>query len=101
MNISKNLIIMTIFVILGMIIGPTIYKVYSAHNANLIKVVEKEFMYYAKTCYNEDKCSNIIYLKDLYDNNYLEERLADPITKKYYSEESYINIDTNEIVLVS
>ncbi len=97
---SKKVVFITIIIILGMIVFPTIYKIYLNNNENLIKVVEKEFEYYAKKCFNEDKCENIVYLKDLYDNDYLEEKLTDPLSKRYYSDESYINIDTGEINLI-
>lgn len=99
---NKKAIILTIVVILGMIIVPTIYKIYTEYNNNLILVVEKEFTYYAKKCFNEDVCKEkIVYLKDLYDNNYLKENLNNPINKKYYSSESFINLETYEIKLIS
>jgi len=98
---NKRVIILTLFVILGMIIVPTVYKIYKRHNDNLIKVVENEFMYQAKTCFNENKCSNIVYLKDLYSFNYLKEKLTNPINKKYYSEDSFVNLEKNELKLIS
>jgi len=99
---NRKIILLTLFIIAGMIIFPTIYKVYKEHNDNLILVVEKEFSYYAKKCFNEDKCENeIIYLKDLYENKYLEDKLTNPINKKYYKEESFINLETYEIKLIS
>lgn len=99
---NKKAIILTIVVILGMIIVPTIYKIYTEYNNNLILVVEKEFTYYAKKCFNEDVCKDkIVYLKDLYDNNYLKENLTNPINKKYYSSDSFINLETYEIKLIS
>lgn len=83
-----------------MIILPTIYKVYTRHNNNLIKVVEKEVLYEARLCYKEDKCSEKVLLKDLYENEYIKEKLSNPITKKYYSEESFIDLKTNKINLI-
>lgn len=99
---NKKVIVLTIFIILGMIVGPTIYKVYMNHQDNLKLVVENKFTYNAKNCYNSDVCkSTTVTLKELYDNNYLEEKLTNPKTKKYYSEDSYINLETNEIKLIS
>lgn len=99
---NKKIITLTLFIIAGMVIVPTIYKIYKEHNNNLVLVVEKEFAYYAKKCYNEDKCQNkTIYLKELYENKYLEERLTNPLNKKYYKEDSYINLETQEIKLIS
>lgn len=99
---NRKIITLTLFIIAGMVIVPTIYKIYKEHNNNLVLVVEKEFTYYAKKCYNEDKCQNkTIYLKELYENKYLEERLTNPLNKKYYKEDSYINLETQEIKLIS
>ena len=93
---NKKVIILTILVILIIIIGPLIYKIYQNHENNLIKVVEEEFLYQAKRCYDADICSNKVYLKDLYTNNYLEDKLTNPLNKKYYSEDSYVDLDTKE-----
>ena len=84
-----------------MIIIPTIYKIHEEHNNRLLLVVEKEFEYYAKECYLNDECENVVTLKELYDLNYLEDRLANPITKKYYDDTSSIHLDTKEIDLIS
>lgn len=96
---NKKVIILTVCVIIGMILFPTIYKVYQKHNEDLVTVVEKEFLYQAKKCFHDDECSNMVTLKDLYEKDYLTEKLTNPISKKYYLEESYINLDTEEIYL--
>lgn len=98
---NKKVIIITIAVIAGMIIIPTIYKIHENHNNKLLLVVEEEFHYYAKQCYLNDECTSTVTLKDLYDKGYLEDKLTNPINKKYYDEESSINLDTNEINLIS
>lgn len=99
---NKRVIELTIFIILGMIICPTVYKIYQNHNANLIRVVENKFLYNATKCYKADDClSSTIYLKDLYEKEYIKEQLTNPLNKKYYSLESYINLETNEIKLIS
>lgn len=98
---SKKIITSSLFIILGMIVLPTIYKIYTNHNNNLIKVVEQEFLYQARICYKQAKCENKVYLKDLYENNYLIEKLTNPLNKKYYDENSYIDLEKNEIKLVS
>lgn len=86
---------------MGITLVPTIYKIHENHNDKLLLVVKEEFHYYAKKCYLEDKCSNVVTLKDLYDKGYLKEKLTNPITKKYYNENSSIHLDTNEINLIS
>lgn len=98
---NKKVIILTIAVIVGMIVIPTIYKIHENHNDKLIQVVEKEFSYYAKKCFLNDECGNIVTLKNLYDSGYINERLSNPITKKYYDDASFINLDTREINLIS
>ena len=98
---NKKVIIITIAVIAGMIIIPTIYKVHMEHNEHLLEVVENEFHYYAKECFLNDECTNTVTLKELYDKGYMEEKLTNPINKKYYDEESNINLDTNEVNLIS
>ena len=99
---NKKVIILTIFIILGMLIFPTIYKIYMENINNKIKVVKEEFLYQAKNCYNKGDCEeDIIYLKDLYDKNYLKDKLSEPISKKYYDDKSYINMKTKEIKLIN
>lgn len=98
---NKKVIILTVAVIAGMIIIPTIYKIHTNHNEKLLLVVEKEFSYYAKQCYLNDECSSTVTLKELYDLEYLEEKLTNPINKKYYDESSSINLDTKEVDLIS
>ena len=89
---SKNkVIIYTTIVALILIIGiPTIYKVIKNHNAKLYEVTEKRIIEAAKKCWNESKCqTDTITLKELYELDYLEKE-ANPVTKKYYSENSKI-----------
>ena len=96
-----NVIILTIFIILGMISIPTIYKIFNKHSEDALQVVKEEFIFASKKCYWHDDCEKIVYLKDLYEKEYLEERLTNPKNKKYYSEESYVNLETMEVNLVS
>lgn len=98
---NRRIITFTVFIILALLIIPTVYKIYENHKEHLILVVEKEFLYQAKLCYYEDACSNQVTLKDLYQKEYLKEKLTNPISKEYYREDSYVNIETNEIRLIS
>ncbi len=101
-NSSKKVIILTIFIILDMIVATTVYKVYQDHQDKLILVVEKEFAYQATKCSREDKCLNSeVTLKELYDLKYIENKLVEPKSKKYYTEDSYYNINTKEVHLKS
>lgn len=98
---NKNVILLTLAIIAGMIVIPTIYKVHKQHNDKLLIVVENEFEYYAKECYLNDDCGSNVTLKDLYDKGYLEDKLTNPINKKIYDEASSINLDTKKINLIS
>ena len=95
---NKKVIGLTIAILAGIMIIPTIYKIHEEHNRRLLLVVEKEFHYYAKQCFYKDDCGSIVTLGELYDLKYLEEKLTDPVTKRYYNEDSYVDLEKNEIV---
>ena len=97
---NKRVIIFTIVVVLIILIVPTAFKIYKEHNDKLIMVVEKEFLYQAEKCFKENNCSEMIYLSDLYEKEYIEEKLFNPINKKYYSLDSYVNLKNKEIKLI-
>jgi len=89
---NKKIISLSLFIIIGMIIVTTIYKIYNEHNNNRILVVEKEFAYYAKACYNDDKCKNkIVYLKDLYEAEIYKKQRLEEILKKIQVDKVEIN----------
>ncbi len=95
MNTNKITIIGSIIVIVLILIIPTTYKVIKNHQNRLYEVVEKKIVEAAKKCYYEEKCvSEQITLKELYDLDYLEQ-ISNPITKEYYNESSYIDINNN------
>lgn len=96
---NKKVIILTLIIIFMVITIPLIYKIYQNHQHNLVLVVEKEFLYQAKKCYNANICSQKVYLKDLYTNKYLETKLTNPLNKQYYNKESYIDLNTEEVHL--
>ncbi len=99
---NKKVVIITLLVILGMIVVPTIYKVYKNYNKKLMEVVEKEFVYQAKKCYNAGDCKNKkVYLKELYDTKYMTEKLTNPINKKYYADKSYVDVESLKVKLIS
>jgi len=90
MTKNKVIIYITIIAIILIIGCPTVYKVIKNHKEKLIMITEKRIIEAAQKCWNEDNCvEEEISLKELYENNYLEKE-ADPITKKYYNENSKI-----------
>lgn len=100
-NMNKWIIFATIIIIFGLIIGVTTYKVVDNHNDKLLLVKEKYIVETAKKCQIEKKCNNdTITLKELYDLKYLEKQI-NPVTKEYYSEESYVTLKNNEYVFIN
>lgn len=100
MTTNKITISFTIILVLLIISIPTIYKVVKKHNDNLYYSTESKIIEAAKKCYYEEVCqNNKILLKDLYKLDYLE-LINDPITKEYYNENSYVQINENEFSFV-
>lgn len=78
----------------------TTSKVINIHQDKLLLVENKYLIETAKKCINEKKCeSNKVTLKELYDLKYLDKE-SNPVTKEYYSEESYIELKNNEYVFI-
>ena len=87
---NKWIITITLVIVIGLISGVTTYKVVTTYQSNLIKVEEKYLIEQAKACINEKKCTeNKITLKTLYDFEYIDKEV-NPVTKEYYSLDSYI-----------
>lgn len=100
MNTNKTVIIGSIIIILLIIGIPTTYKVIKNHQKNLLKSTESKIVNAAKKCYFEEKClDNKIYLKDLYNLEYLD-KVSNPITKEYYNENSYIEIEDSNFKFI-
>lgn len=101
MNTNKVSIISTIIAITLIIGIPTIYKVVNNHFDSLNKVVEKQVIEKAKSCFYNGICLNEkILLKELYDLGL--EKVSNPRTKEYYNENSYVlreNIEFKFIVV--
>jgi hypothetical protein len=90
MNKNKVILYVTIIIIVILIAVPTTLKVIDKHKERLASVVINEIVWAAKDCYYNDSCVNDkITLKELYEKTDLQEEI-NPITKKKYSEESYV-----------
>ena len=100
MNRSKFVMNITIVGIVLMILIPTIYKIVTGHNDRLLKVTTKRIEEAAKNCKLDEKCkSKKIELRDLYEYGYLT-RESNPITKEYYNESSYVEVNKNSYKFV-
>ena len=95
------LTLITLCLLVAVIIIPSVIKVNKRHNDRLLLVTYEKIKKGAEDCYYDDVCkSNKITLKELYNNKYLEE-IANPITKEYYNENSYViitDIQTSEFI---
>ena len=93
---NRNSILFTIIVILLLLIGLTVYKVYEAHMARSFLVDEKRIIEAAKSCVWDDVCNeNEILLGKLIEEGYAKEEV-NPKTKMYYSHNSYVLVNENQ-----
>ena len=100
MTTNKNYRLIILIVVILLIAIPSISKTIKKHNDNLYLVVQKEIIDAAKKCYFEEQCKeDKIYLKDLYQLNYLEKKY-DPISKEEINENSYVSITDNNYEFV-
>ncbi len=92
---NSKWVLLTIVLILFSMILYTFYKVSYNHTSHIKEVAEKRLIESAKQCIWDDACSeNKIYIGELMEKNYLKTEV-NPITKKYYSKESYIEKEGN------
>ncbi len=93
MNRNKIIINITIVGLVLIILIPTTYLIVKKHNDKLRDVVYKRIIEAAEKCHLKEECEgNKTTLKELYDKKYLEKE-SNPITKEYYNEESYVQLD--------
>ncbi len=97
---NKKIIFLTFIIIIFLIGSLTTYKVIKKHQDNMLLVSKKYIEEKAKECYLDQKCSsNKITLEELYQNSYLAKQ-ANPITKEYYPENSYVEIKDGNYIFV-
>ena len=93
MNTNKlffNIMLIAIVLIIGV---PTVYKIIKEHQDVKYIVNEKQIIQAAENCYFKKDCSlNQITLKELYEKEYLKDKIIDPKTKEEYNELSYVII---------
>lgn len=88
----------TFFLTVLLVLGISFYNAYKEHEKRLILVSEKRIIEACQTCFLEDKCEGkIVTLKELIQLNYLKEEV-NPITKMYYSQDSYVAKENNTYV---
>ena len=90
MNNNKIVIYIALITVIFVIIIPSVILVNQRHKDKLYNSINLKITEAAKKCYLEDKCQDEkIFLKTLYDYNYLDKQV-NPYTKTYFSENSYV-----------
>ena len=96
----NRLVISGSIIIIVLMIGiPTFINIKKDHENKLIRATENRISEAAKKCFLEEKCvGDNTSLQSLYNMGYLEEQV-NPITKKYYNNNSLIKYKDKKIVL--
>lgn len=97
---NRNIIIITISLILITIIGGTIMKVQADHEKKESIVLEKRITEAAQECIYQDVCNEKrITLGFLIEKGFASETV-NPKTKMYYSHDSYVQIENNKYTFI-
>lgn len=95
MSKNKIIIYVTVLIIILLITIPSILLIMNNHNSKLLESTEKKIIETAKNCYYSESCvEEYITLSELNDKMGLE-LLANPITKKVYNKDSYVDVKNN------
>lgn len=96
-TMTKNKIwVYATVLLVGLLIGvPSTYKVITKHNERMLKNTTQKIVEAAKDCYYNNSCvGDEITLEELYEKTGLA-GMYNPVTKKIYSEQSYISVKEN------
>ncbi len=92
---NKKWIYTTTLLLILLIAIPSTYKVVHRHNERMLRNVTKKIEETAKDCYYNNSCiEDKITLGEIYEKTGLQ-TMSNPITKKVYSEESYVDVNNN------
>ena len=98
-KISRFMIfLITICVLTVVIITESTIKINERHEEKLIYAMESKISYYAKRCYLENKCKDVVTLKKLYDLGYLTE-IVHPVSKEIIDETTTLEYKDNKIII--
>jgi len=84
-----KMIIFTILISVGCIVGFSFYKIQKQHEAKILIVSEKRIEEAAQECYYDNVCEEKVTLGELIHYGYSKEEV-NPLTKMYYSKDSYV-----------
>lgn len=97
---SFKIVFATFLISVFLIITFSVLKVEKRHEEMVLLVSEKKITEAAKNCYYEDSCQKEkVTLGELIQKGYLKEEV-NPITKMYYSHESYVEKKENTYTFV-
>lgn len=100
MNTNKIIIYISIITFIFVITVPSVISVNKKHKDDLYKSITLKIEESAKKCSIQKKCLNKkIFLKELYDYKYIDKQI-NPYTKKYISEDSYVQKKDNKYVFI-
>lgn len=92
---NKKWIYTTTLLLILIIAVPSTYKVIDRHNKRMLENGIKKIEEAAKNCYYNNSCiEEKITLAEIYEKTGLQ-TMSNPITKKVYSEESYVDVNNN------
>lgn len=96
---NKLIIYVTIIALILILSIPTYIKVNNNYKAGVILTLKSKIKVKAIQCWNEEKClDNTIYLRDLYNLNYLD-KIINPVTKKAVNSASYVTKMDDKIII--
>ncbi len=95
MSKNKIIIYVTVLIVILLITIPSILLIMNNHNSKMLESTEKKIIETAKNCYYSESCiEEHITLNELNDKMGLE-LPANPITKKVYNKDSYVDVKNN------
>ena len=95
---NLKVIILTFLISLILLVGVSFIDIYKIHEKRVVLVSQKRITEACETCFLEGKCnSSKVTLQELINLNYLKEEV-NPLTKMYYSKESYVTKENDTYV---
>lgn len=86
----------TLSILIVIIITSSTIAINNQHDEKLMYAMETKIEYYAKRCYLENNCKDVITLDDLYNKGYLEE-IVNPVTKEVIDYKTTITYNEGKI----
>lgn len=99
MKISRfTIFLITSCLLIVVVVTASTIKINERHEEKLISSMESKISYYAKRCYLENRCKDVVTLKDLYELGYLTQ-IVHPVTKEIIDENISIEYKDSNIII--